>query len=506
MENSCPLQQQQQSLLTDSLLNVVDELKFNLFDAVQKDDAITLFNLLMNPNHSRIATEIILNDKDKRGYYIFHVAAIMGSLEPAKLLFAHIKQFPPMVSAHVQEQLPLRCASVTDSDNFTPIHYICSENHEELLQVFIQECSYYDINKALQTTSSDTTAYVARSIPLYVPGGRTPMHYCAEKGSIECAKIVFSYLQQRGDDNTLAQMFAPDFDGNTPLDLALLANLDEEFCQMLFDTQKRFNINSNTPQEGEKVKLLSQDERSEKAKSDHKVRMQRMNLTNSLDEKKIREDIISKYQRLHEDLFAPQFDKKFVMDSYLKALESGTLSNIVKQECPGVYSFEILTPEFCQKLVEEMVHYEQSGLPVRRPNSMNNYGLVLNSMGLEDMCSDIMKQLIEPLSSELYGESGFRAHHSFIVKYKIGEDLDLDTHIDSSDITLNICLGKQFEGGSVFFKGVKGTESEYREYTEWQPRPGKAILHFGKHIHGANKITSGERVNLIIWCRKRRRQ
>jgi predicted 2-oxoglutarate/Fe(II)-dependent dioxygenase YbiX len=79
--------------------------------------------------------------------------------------------------------------------------------------------------------------------------------------------------------------------------------------------------------------------------------------------------------------------------------------------------------------------------------------------------------------------------------------MDLSEHVDDSEVTLNVCLGKEFQGGSLYFKGIKGTESEYKENIEYNHKVGKAVLHVGKHIHGANKIESGERVNLIIWCR-----
>jgi len=30
---------------------------------------------------------------------------------------------------------------------------------------------------------------------------------------------------------------------------------------------------------------------------------------------------------------------------------------------------------------------------------------------------------------------------------------------------------------------------------------GVGVLHLGSHIHGANPVDSGTRVNLIIWCK-----
>lgn len=50
----------------------------------------------------------------------------------------------------------------------------------------------------------------------------------------------------------------------------------------------------------------------------------------------------------------------------------------------------------------------------------------------------IKPELIKPGCIALYCQ----------VTYKIGEDLDLATHIDSSDITINVCLGKEFTGQS----------------------------------------------------------
>ena len=45
-------------------------------------------------------------------------------------------------------------------------------------------------------------------------------------------------------------------------------------------------------------------------------------------------------------------------------------------------------------------------------------------------------------------EGGFTSHHSFMVKYKAGQDLGLDMHTDDSDVTVNVCLGKDFRGAA----------------------------------------------------------
>ena len=66
-------------------------------------------------------------------------------------------------------------------------------------------------------------------------------------------------------------------------------------------------------------------------------------------------------------------------------------------------------------------------------------------------------------------------------------------------------LGEEFTGGELYFGGIRCAVHQ-----ETQPRPGEeftvthapgfAILHRGKHRHAAQKITSGRRMNLILWC------
>ena len=98
------------------------------------------------------------------------------------------------------------------------------------------------------------------------------------------------------------------------------------------------------------------------------------------------------------------------------------------------------------------------------------------------------------------------SHHAFVVSYALGKDLELGFHVDASDITLNVCLGTQFTGGELFFKGVRCNHHRQgrptvKEDITYSHTPGVALLHRGKHRHGAHRLTSGERHNLILWCR-----
>lgn len=134
------------------------------------------------------------------------------------------------------------------------------------------------------------------------------------------------------------------------------------------------------------------------------------------------------------------------------------LRALLREEVPGVYSFELFNAEFCDMFLEELDNYYASGLPVYRPcaapggsvsvapltrrcrpmyrNSMNNYGIIVNHIGLRPVISKLQRLILQPISDVFFptqSAGGFTGHHSFMVKYKAGEDLGLDMHTDDSD-------------------------------------------------------------------------
>ncbi len=176
-------------------------------------------------------------------------------------------------------------------------------------------------------------------------------------------------------------------------------------------------------------------------------------------------------------------------------------------ESSGVYSFRAFSDEFCALLIEELDGYYASGLPISRPNSMNNYGLVVNDIGLRAVITQLQHHVLQPLASLLYPRqagdaaagSGFSGHHSFIVKYRADEDLGLDMHTDDSDVTFNLCLGRNFTGAALTLCGDARQPDHRQYYTSYSHEVGRALVHLGSRRHGADEISSGERLNLIIW-------
>lgn len=241
----------------------------------------------------------------------------------------------------------------------------------------------------------------------------------------------------------------------------------------------------------------------------------------------------------------------------------------VSEPHAGVFTFDMFTKHFCNCFIEEVALFEASALPRRRPNTMNNYGLILNDIGMYGLMSALMEEYLTPLVQLLFWEEpvayGLDHHHSFIVQYKRSAavfpaaltsaatetmastiastasapaaattaaalppgDKGLDMHHDSSEVTVNVCLGREgFQGGGLRFCGMAGTSTYRRLQFTLQHVIGRAVVHLGRHRHGADDllppsslagpgttvsalpaaasspaIVTSERLNLIMWLR-----
>jgi len=94
------------------------------------------------------------------------------------------------------------------------------------------------------------------------------------------------------------------------------------------------------------------------------------------------------YIPLHNHLYT--LNENIFAASFLQAIQLNTreaLQQILHEEYPGIYSFDILKPEFCSQLLEEVLWFEawceKQQVTINRPNSMNNYGAVLDDFGFD---------------------------------------------------------------------------------------------------------------------------
>ncbi|KAF4386379.1 hypothetical protein F8388_020006 [Cannabis sativa] len=232
-------------------------------------------------------------------------------------------------------------------------------------------------------------------------------------------------------------------------------------------------------------------------------------------QREYRQKIISNYQPLHKEIYTMHPASTFV-PSFLKAISDNTeesFRSIMSEPSQGVFTFQMLQSGFCKLLLSEVDNFEKWVTDVKfrimRPNTMNKYGAVLDDFGLETMLDKLMESFIRPISKVFFPEVGgatLDSHHGFVVEYGKDRDVDLGFHVDDSEVTLNVCLGKQFSGGELYFRGTRcdkhvNTGSQPEEIFDYSHVPGQAVLHRGRHRHGARATTSGHRINLLLWCR-----
>ncbi len=137
-------------------------------------------------------------------------------------------------------------------------------------------------------------------------------------------------------------------------------------------------------------------------------------------------DLIAEHYRpRHRHLYILR-EEMFVPD-LAQAVRAGTpeaLRQLCREVHPQVYTFDMLRPRFCAELLEEAACFEQwcaqTELPLLRPNTMNNYGTVLDSFGFAPALQQLMAEYVLPFSALFYPDVGgdsLDSHHGFIVEY-----------------------------------------------------------------------------------------
>lgn len=248
---------------------------------------------------------------------------------------------------------------------------------------------------------------------------------------------------------------------------------------------------------------------------------------------------VDQYQPLHPEIF--QLQDEFLDDSFKAAvhlcrneliplLDSGNgsvdgsgngeaesterfvhrrrevLSELLTPVHRDVYIIPLFTPSFCEMLLEEVEHFERSVNAdiLVRPNTMNRSGVVLEQLGMKQVFDALLRDWMAPLAKVMNrGRLTLDDQHAFIVEYEAtgSKDKHLNMHFDDSELTINLCLGKEFQGGEVMFAGHRDRPDTHGQLFVYDQVVGQAILHDGKHMHSALPIREGERVNLILWMR-----
>ena len=149
---------------------------------------------------------------------------------------------------------------------------------------------------------------------------------------------------------------------------------------------------------------------------------------------------------------------------------------------------------------------------------MRKHGVVMKEIGLETII-DKLRPNIEKLSRDLFpelvGETGLDSYKAYTIEYDADDKeylKDIGTHFDNSEVTLNVSLTDDHDGGELYFIRlvIKSFENKKNLIYGWfrdekmcpfEHRKGVGFLHAGEELHGAMPVISGKRTNLIIWLR-----
>jgi hypothetical protein len=126
---------------------------------------------------------------------------------------------------------------------------------------------------------------------------------------------------------------------------------------------------------------------------------------------------------VHDALDARATTNKSIVDSQQQFLLKAQKHRWIRMENEGVFSFPMFSQRFCDLFLEEVDNYDETGLPAPRPNSMNNYGIIVNLIGMKTMIDVLQQALLQPLAALLFPGPGdeFDRHHAFMVRYKPNE-------------------------------------------------------------------------------------
>merc|ERR1712232_1351722 len=177
----------------------------------------------------------------------------------------------------------------------------------------------------------------------------------------------------------------------------------------------------------------------------------------------------------------------------------------------GLWTFPVFNDSFCDLLEAELRHFLASGLPHTAPNTMNRYGVILSELGFGPQLLDpFVYHYVDVLATVLLPShtGGLDSYRAFTVLYDVEQDGDreLAMHYDNAEVTLNVNIGGQWEGGQVAFHGLVTEPQSSCGAVDVVLRRGHGVFHAGLDLHQALPVMSGRRHNLIMWCRSSRKR
>eukprot|EP00753_Platysulcus_tardus_P015640 PLAT5161.1.p1 GENE.PLAT5161.1~~PLAT5161.1.p1 ORF type:complete len:365 (-),score=97.21 PLAT5161.1:97-1170(-) len=242
-----------------------------------------------------------------------------------------------------------------------------------------------------------------------------------------------------------------------------------------------------------------------------------------------RDAVLARYEQKHGEL-SSFTAAQVIPPATLALLRGGSVGALMrggeagaKEESEFIYSLPMLQPEVVSALLEEAEAWaawrETLAAEDRAAlgSVMSGSLVVLDAFPAGKALLDVLlAEAIRPMAAMLYPEvasEGLDYRYGYIIGYgdvarvaaadapPLLARSALVSHTDDSDVTVNICLGRDFRGGEICFRYLRGDPFEGEEEKRVAPLPGRAVVHLGQHLHQVLPVERGERLVLIIWCR-----
>lgn len=215
---------------------------------------------------------------------------------------------------------------------------------------------------------------------------------------------------------------------------------------------------------------------------------------------------------LDDSVFEPKI-REAVQAAWKDPGKEEAIRPLWEEVVPNVYACQLLQPDRIADVRAYIDAASKAGIPTRRPNGMNRFGLILDPKtegsvflsGLDKFYQNLVDEYVRPLGRLFFPEymhsPDDSESYAFTIRYKEGEDVALREHSDASLITMNINLNipsrsneTDYEGSTLYF-----VDDETGEHHNVHFRPGMALLHRGLSRHAAEPIEHGERTNMVVW-------
>ncbi|KAH9377362.1 hypothetical protein HPB48_021321 [Haemaphysalis longicornis] len=138
---------------------------------------------------------------------------------------------------------------------------------------------------------------------------------------------------------------------------------------------------------------------------------------------------------------------------------------------------------------------------------------VLSHLGFDEgFVAPLRDRYLTPLAKALFPAwtgSRLDSHVAFTTFNSPCSKQRLEYRFDNSEVSLDVCLGRRdFEGGELYFADMSDCDPMLADCPIhlYKPKPRWAVLRRGQQMHGSLNVTSGERVNLVLWLRSSERR